>query len=69
MTQLAQSLRDKTAVCGVGLLIGSYPEEKPFWEAAKQRRLVLRRRKRCTKAWYPIGPTCPHCFSMDFERL
>ncbi len=43
-----------------------YPEEIPFWEAAKQRRLKLQRCNSCGKAWYPIGPACPFCFSMDF---
>lgn len=44
-----------------------YPEELPFWEAAKQRQLKLQRCKSCGKAWYPVGPACPHCFSMEFE--
>ena len=43
-----------------------YPEEIPFWEAAKQRQLKLQRCNSCGKAWYPIGPACPFCFSMDF---
>ena len=43
-----------------------YPEEIPFWEAAKQRRLKLQCCNSCGKAWYPIGPACPFCFSMDF---
>ena len=44
-----------------------YPEEIPFWEATKQRQLKLQRCNSCGKAWYPIGPTCPHCFSSDFK--
>ncbi|UCF76333.1 MAG: OB-fold domain-containing protein [Betaproteobacteria bacterium] len=43
-----------------------YPEEIPFWEAAKRRQLKLQRCNSCGKAWYPIGPACPFCFSMDF---
>lgn len=44
-----------------------YPEEIPFWEGAKQRILRLQRCTSCEKAWYPIGPTCPHCFSTEFR--
>jgi len=44
-----------------------YPEEKPFWDAAKARRLVLQRCRPCGKSWYPIGPACPYCFATQFE--
>ena len=44
-----------------------YPEELPYWEGARKRELWLQRCNGCGKAWYPIGPGCPHCFSMDFE--
>lgn len=44
-----------------------YPEEIPYWEALKQRKLVLQQCTACHKAWFPIGPACPHCFSMGFE--
>ena len=44
-----------------------YPEEKPFWDAAKQRRLMLQRCRACGKVWYPIGPTCPFCLSNDLR--
>lgn len=44
-----------------------YPEELPFWEAAKQRQIKLQRCGGCGRAWYPIGPTCPHCFSMKWD--
>ena len=43
-----------------------YPEELPFWEGAKKRQLWLQSCKACGKAWFPIGPACPRCFSMDF---
>jgi uncharacterized protein len=43
-----------------------YPEEKPFWEAAKRHQLVLQRCDDCKKVLYPIGPTCPHCRSNRF---
>ena len=44
-----------------------YPEELPYWEGAKKRQLWLQGCKACGKAWYPIGPACPKCFSMEFE--
>lgn len=44
-----------------------YPEELPFWEAARQRQLKLQRCSDCSKTWFPIGATCPHCFSMKWE--
>ncbi len=44
-----------------------YPEELPFWEAARQRVLKLQKCNSCARAWYPIGPTCPHCFAEDFH--
>lgn len=44
-----------------------YPEELPFWEAARLRQLKLQRCGDCAKAWFPIGSTCPHCFSMKWE--
>lgn len=38
------------------------PDSLPFWEAAKQGRLTLRRCASCAKThWYP-RPICPHCF-------
>lgn len=44
-----------------------YPEETPFWEAAKRHELVLQRCMDCGKVWYPIGPSCPFCLSSNYE--
>ena len=44
-----------------------YPEEIPFWEAARKREIKLQRCSACSKAWYPIGPACPYCFSTKWE--
>jgi uncharacterized OB-fold protein len=44
-----------------------YPEELPYWEALRQRQLVLQQCAACGKAWFPIGPACPHCFSLEFK--
>jgi uncharacterized OB-fold protein len=43
-----------------------YPEELPFWEAAKRRQLWLQKCNSCAKTFYPVGPACPDCFSMSF---
>jgi len=44
-----------------------YPEERPYWEALRQRQLVLPRCKSCAQAWFPLGPACPHCFATGFD--
>ncbi len=44
-----------------------YPEELPFWEGARKHEIILQRCNSCAKSWYPIGPACPHCFSMSFK--
>lgn len=44
-----------------------YPQEKPYWEAAREERIVLQRCTQCSKLRYPIGPSCPVCLSSSFE--
>ena len=44
-----------------------YPEELPFWEGTRRRELILQRCNGCGKSWFPIGPACPHCFSMSWK--
>ena len=44
-----------------------YPEELPYWEGLKARRLLLQRCTDCAKVWFPIGPVCPGCLSDAFE--
>src|SRR5437870_3912507 len=44
-----------------------YEIEKPYWEAAKQRRLILQKCSSCGKVRFPIGPICPQCLSDSFE--
>jgi uncharacterized OB-fold protein len=43
-----------------------YPEEMPYWQAAKHHKLVLQRCDGCGKVRFPIGPTCPFCQSNMF---
>lgn len=42
-----------------------FPEELPYWEALRARTLKLQRCKACDQVWYPIGPACPHCLSLE----
>lgn len=43
------------------------PETKPFWDAAREDRFVLRRCGSCGRThWYPRA-VCPHCFSPGTE--
>ncbi len=44
-----------------------YPEELPYWEGLKARKLMLQRCNACAKVWFPIGPVCPACLSDAFE--
>ena len=39
------------------------PDNRPFWEATRAHRLVVPFCAACNKAFYPIGPRCPRCFS------
>ena len=43
------------------------PESLPFWEAAKEKRLLLPCCKACERFWFPPSSRCPHCLSSDFE--
>jgi uncharacterized OB-fold protein len=44
-----------------------YPEELPYWEGLKERKLKLQRCKSCEQIWFPIGPACPNCLSLEFD--
>lgn len=41
------------------------PESKPFWDGAREHRLMIPRCKSCGKAWMPASALCPHCLSSD----
>lgn len=38
---------------------------RPYWENARNHRLVTQRCNRCGKIWHPPLPCCPHCHSAD----
>lgn len=40
---------------------------RPFWAAAREGRLVLQHCGACAKPRYPINHVCPHCLSDRFE--
>jgi uncharacterized OB-fold protein len=45
------------------------PETRPFWEAAKDGRLLIGRCRPCAKAYYYPRPFCPTCWSEDVELV
>lgn len=38
---------------------------RPFWSAAAAHKLVMPCCNQCGKVFFPIGPVCPDCFSLD----
>ena len=42
-----------------------YPEEAEYWESAKKHRLVVPKCEDCGHLFYPIGPVCSHCLSLN----
>jgi uncharacterized OB-fold protein len=44
-------------------------EDRPFWEAARQHRLVLPRCRGCGHVWFPPYLSCQRCLSLDREWL
>ncbi|HUI28311.1 MAG TPA: Zn-ribbon domain-containing OB-fold protein [Candidatus Kryptonia bacterium] len=45
------------------------PETKPFWEAAKQRKLRIQRCRDCAQHYFYPRPLCPHCLSRNVEWI
>jgi uncharacterized OB-fold protein len=42
-------------------------EQQPYWDAAREHRLLIKRCRACGEPhWYP-RPFCPHCWSEDVE--
>ena len=41
-------------------------ESLPYWEAAKQHRLVLPHCRDCGAFWFPPSAKCRHCLSANF---
>jgi len=43
------------------------PDSQPFWDALRQRKLVLPHCAACGKPHLPPGPVCPFCFGDRLE--
>jgi hypothetical protein len=43
------------------------PDAKPFWDALRERRLLLPYCVACGKPHLPPGPVCPFCFAARLE--
>ena len=41
------------------------PWARPFWDAARENKLLLQQCNGCGKAIFYPRPSCPHCFSDD----
>ncbi|MFT3816541.1 MAG: Zn-ribbon domain-containing OB-fold protein [Rubrivivax sp.] len=42
-------------------------DSRPYWNAARERRLVIRRCKACGELHFMPRHLCPHCWSEDLE--
>jgi uncharacterized OB-fold protein len=40
-------------------------ETQPFWDAARERRLLIKRCNACSRPHFYPRPFCPHCWSDD----
>ena len=45
------------------------PETKPFWDAAAEARLLIKRCRACGEAHYYPRAICPFCFSAETEWI
>ena len=43
------------------------PDARPFWDALRERRLLLPYCMACGKPHLPPGPVCPFCFAAQLE--
>lgn len=41
------------------------PDTRPFWDAARDRRLLIMRCNPCSEAYFYPRPFCPRCWSED----
>ena len=41
------------------------PESLPFWQGAREHRLMIPRCNACGMAWFPPSRLCAHCLSAD----
>jgi uncharacterized OB-fold protein len=43
------------------------PASRPFWDAAREKRLVVPKCRACNSTWFPPTPVCPSCGTADHE--
>ena len=43
------------------------PANKPFWDGAREGKILLQRCCGCGFTWHPVKPLCPECWSDDYE--
>ncbi|MFM2129758.1 MAG: hypothetical protein RL477_1304 [Pseudomonadota bacterium] len=41
-------------------------ESKPYWDAAREHRLVIQKCNSCGRFWFPPSQRCAHCLSDDY---
>jgi uncharacterized OB-fold protein len=41
-------------------------ESRPYWEALRERRLVMQQCDDCSRHWFPPSTHCPNCLSTKF---
>ncbi len=44
-------------------------ETQPFWDAAREGRLLIKRCNACARTHFYPRPFCPHCWSPDVEWM
>lgn len=42
------------------------PESVPYWQAAREHRLVIQHCDACGRFWFPPSQSCPHCLASNF---
>lgn len=42
------------------------PESLPYWQAAREHRLVIQHCGACGQFWFPPSQSCPHCLASNF---
>ena len=42
-------------------------ESQPFWDAAREHRLMLQKCRACGKFWFPPSQRCVHCLSEEHD--
>lgn len=45
------------------------PESEPFWQGAREHRLLIQKCADCATAWHPPSTLCPSCGARDFAWI